>query len=347
MHVINARNVNDALAAGLRYLHTHGDQATSRNGDVLVSPMPVTTVYDMPKERVLFSAIRDANPFFHLMEALWMLAGRNDVAFPAQFAKHIASFSDDGIQFHAAYGHRWRTYFAHDQLQWVIDELRRDPTSRRIVLAMWDPGNEHPLGSIARYVSGDHHSINCGTKDVPCNTHIYFLLTGGALDMTVCNRSNDIIWGAYGANAVHMSVLHEFVAAAIGKPVGIYRQVSNNYHLYTNVVARDSILDMAKDVMESNLYVLTTQVRSAITPLMTIPQKEWDAELRDFINCDPLKANIFTDPFLRTVAFPMYRAWAIRKADRNASNAVLEVLAQVSSVDWRYAATSWVARRIK
>ena len=32
------------------------------------------------------------------------------------------------------------------------------------------------------------------------------------LCMTVCNRSNDMLWGAYGANVVHMSMLQEFVA---------------------------------------------------------------------------------------------------------------------------------------
>ena len=89
MKVINARNVNDALAAGLRYLWAEGIPETSRNGPVLVAPTPVTTVYSHPTERVLLSPTRDANPFFHLMESLWMLAGKNDIALPVQFNKRF------------------------------------------------------------------------------------------------------------------------------------------------------------------------------------------------------------------------------------------------------------------
>ena len=54
------------------------------------------------------------------------------------------------------------------------------------------------------------------SKDLPCNTHVYFSIREGFLDMTVCNRSNDLIWGCCGANAVHMSFLQEYVATMWG-----------------------------------------------------------------------------------------------------------------------------------
>ena len=51
--------------------------------------------------------------------------------------------------------------------------------------------------------------------------------------MTVSNRSNDIIWGTFGANAVHMSMLHEYVASALMLHVGKYTQISDSFHAYT------------------------------------------------------------------------------------------------------------------
>jgi hypothetical protein len=60
VRVINARNVNDALPAGIAYLLEHGVREESRAGPVLVSPTPVTTVYERPQERVLFSPARNA-----------------------------------------------------------------------------------------------------------------------------------------------------------------------------------------------------------------------------------------------------------------------------------------------
>ena len=80
MHVINARNVNSAYPQALHYIAIAGDRVASRNGPVLRAPEPVSTVYAKPWERVLFDPQRDANPFFHLFESLWMLDGRNDVA---------------------------------------------------------------------------------------------------------------------------------------------------------------------------------------------------------------------------------------------------------------------------
>ena len=50
-----------------------------------------------PCERVLLYPERNANPFFHLYESLWMLAGRNDVAGPARYAKNMNNYSDNGV----------------------------------------------------------------------------------------------------------------------------------------------------------------------------------------------------------------------------------------------------------
>jgi hypothetical protein len=50
--------------------------------------------------------------------------------------------------------------------------------------------------------------------------------------MTVFNRSNDIVWGAYGANAVHFSFLLEFMSRLTNYPVGTYTQISVNWHAY-------------------------------------------------------------------------------------------------------------------
>jgi thymidylate synthase len=347
MHVINAVNVNDALGKGLHYLQLHGVNRPSRNGSVLVAPGPVTTSYNRPIERVLFCPIRDANPFFHLMEALWMMAGRNDVAFPAQFNSRISSFSDDGEKFNAAYGHRWRSHFSHDQIRWAIKELRFDPNSRRVVIAMWDPGYRrtefHP-GAGVDDVAGDHLAIDSSSKDVPCNTHIYLWVNNGQLDMTVCNRSNDIVWGAYGANAVHMSVLQEIIATALGREIGFYYQMSNNYHLYTDVVNNDQLAVRAISAMENNLYTRSTLV-SDVVPLMSEDLDTWFKDLDLFLQCDPVRtAPRFEDDFFKTVAFPMYRAWALRK---RGDGGVLETLDRIKSTDWRLACMAWVARRQK
>ena len=101
--------------------------------------------------------------------------------------------------------------------------LRADPDSRRAVLQIWDA--EADLG--------------VPSKDIACNTQAMFKVRGGQLNMLVSNRSNDIVWGCYGANAVQFSMLLEYMAARIGVAPGTYRQVSDSFHAYHDTWPED------------------------------------------------------------------------------------------------------------
>ena len=317
---ILARNVNDALAQGLREIVERGITEKSRNGNVLVFQNPVLTTYINPDQRVLFSPVRNANPFFHLMESLWMLAGRNDLAFPLQFNKRFKEYSDDGVTLAGAYGFRWRKYFGRDQLDHAVRELVRDPETRRVVIQMWSAND---LGGTG--------------KDLPCNTQIYLDCRHSQLNMTVTNRSNDILWGAYGANAVHFSVLLEYLARSIGFPVGVYRQFSNNLHLYTDVLPMDAALEMSEDVEATDHYVTKN-----VEPFPLVAEDdlhEWDNDLAMFMR-NPVKANKYRDPFFAGVVHPMYEAWQSRNDVYFARSIAHDIIA----TDWRRACDEWLER---
>lgn len=345
MRVIDVRNVNVALAQGIAHLLKDGEDSGSRNGAVLVSPTPVTTVYHSPLERVLFGATRDANPFFHLMESLWMLAGRNDLAFPQYFNKRFGEYSDDGKTVHGAYGHRWRAHFGYDQLELVAHELRNNPASRRCVVQMWDATPLTNEDSTAlKFGADDLNLALTGGKDVPCNTTIYFRINEGKLDMTVCCRSNDIIWGAYGANAVHMSILQEYVAAMVKIPVGTYYQVSNNYHAYTDVYNREQLKLIADESIAENLYITGAAFPSPSVlpyPLVSTPVYKWNTDLADFLD-EPMRGKTYGDDFFNLIAAPMYAAWNARK---NKLGNGAEELSRMANSDWKVACEQWVSRR--
>lgn len=336
MYTLRARNAHKALPEALRLLRSSGQRRASRNGDVLVAPWPVTTLFFQPTERVLFWAERDANPFFHLFEALWMIGGRNDVAFPAKYVKRMKDFSDDGQTFHGAYGHRWRHHFdvegggrpgMPDQLSIIIDRLTRMPEDRRCVLTMWDPVAD----------------LGVDTKDAPCNTQIYFGRdAAGALDMTVCCRSNDAILGALGANVVHMSFLQEFMAGAIGCSVGLYWQISNNYHAY---VGRDwdkiEHLEAQCEDYAGHRPCPYALGWARPYPIMSVDRKIWEEDLSIFLEQGPITG--FREPFFRRMVTPMYWAWEAQK--NKCYDDALEILKQCAATDWQLAATEWVQRR--
>lgn len=346
MHVIKARNVNGALNKGLMELVNHGVENDSRNGQVIRFPWPVTTVYDRPEERVLFSSVRDANPVFHLVESLWMLAGRNDVAFPATFVKRMREFSDDGVTFNGAYGHRWRKHFGYDQIECIVNLLKRDPGTRRAVLTMWDAQSIHDIETLEP--GADLHKTALGqAKDVPCNTQIYFNASGKVLNMTICCRSNDMIWGAYGANAVHMSVLHEYVARSAGMVQGRMYQISNDLHVYRKVGGTNQ--DMLNLAM--NAYTEDHYRSGPITPAPLFTEEEtqenFDHDVDVFFAAFDANGEFdqWRTQFFRFVVDPMVASWAAHK--RGESNAARKYADCIGSGDWRLAMHGWLDRRAK
>lgn len=321
------KNVNQALTDGIWVMKSSGIQEQSRNGPVLVAPGPVLTTYVRPWERVLFNEKRDCNHVFHLVEAIWMLAGRNDVGtllpFNSQYGKYA---EDDGLVW-GGYGTRWRVSFGHDQIQRVIALLKKDPESRRAVIQMWAPGADL--------------EVSITKKDVPCNTTMYFDLRGGVLNMTVCNRSNDMLWGAYGANAVHLSMLQELIASALRAPVGKYRQFSNNMHLYTD-------LPMVKDFLE-NPPINDDLYGSRASPLEMVARDEsWEDFLEDCqhfcVQAGALPTHGLKTRFVRMVdALAMsYRA---RKAGIRDWGRYLDVIP--ADIDWRVGFEIWANLREK
>lgn len=344
MFIIEASSVDEALTKGLTFFRDetrrdkHWTEEPSRNGPVRVATAPVTTVYLNPCARVLRNPVRDANPFFHLMESMWMLAGRRDVAFPARYAAQLQLYSDDSVNLNgSAYGYRWREHFGYDQLELIIAELRHDPTTRRCVLAMWDAQERYDdifdrEGRPPGYV-GDLQSAFEGSKDIPCNTQVFFRIHGGALDMTVTNRSNDMVWGAYGANAVHFSFLHEYVAMSVGVEVGVYYQVANNFHIYTERPDVQRLL-AAPSPLRSFTYL-------PCDPLLAEGESVGPSEFRSFVD-DPVAYDGNTS-FLRRTAARMARAHEAYKAkDRKRAMTEAHLVADPC---WRGAAIEWLERR--
>lgn len=321
---LTARNVNDAYETALWAFHALPNLETeaSRAGPVFRYPTPVCMEYQKPYERVLFNAHRDANPFFHFMEGIWMLAGDDEVAWLSQFNDQIKTYSDNGNTLHGAYGNRWTYHFKHCQLIDIIDHLRKDPKSRRVVLAMYDP-------DIDAY-------INYKGRDVPCNTHIYFAARKRQLDMTVMARSNDLIWGATGANAVHMSMLHEFVARQVDLNLGSLYQFSNDYHIYSERYHPDELVrhldgHQPYEWIEGTLPICGFYIQPLdfLEECARFIAGEWDH---------------LHDPMWQRVAIPLKTVWDCFTSGE--IDSALDLCPTIQADDWRKACSDWLKRRI-
>lgn len=400
-------------------------QRPSRNGTVWVFQEPFTLTYEKPIERVLFNKGRNANPFMHLYESLWMFAGSNKVKPMAYYAKQMLEYTDDGKTLNGAYGYRWRNatrydplekydfkaVYEHgedapsgvgyakrpggvDQLLTVANHLKGDPNSRRAVLNMWNVQDDllkigqrattelkdtNNPGYRGEMVTGDP-----GSKDVCCNLECMFMLReslvcsycqGGKakqettaegscvacldrsqlrkqdaehyLDMTVTNRSNDLVWGMLGANAVHFSFLLEYMAARIGAKVGKYHHFTNNMHVYSwNWKPVDWLNDRASQYAYHRGSTATQDKPIAMIPLVNNPER-FDEEVVRFVNMNWYqdhqipgevkchKEEDWQERFLAGTAQPMCNAWHMHKK-RN-YDAATYWLDRVEADDWRLA----------
>ena len=347
MYALNVRNVNHALPRGLDLLRSRGLKVSPRGQETLEYPGPVATTYDRPDEMVLFDRRRDANPFFHFFEALWILAGRQDVAFLAHFNKKMAEYSDDTRTFHAPYGHRLRTALvgSHgyiDQIETCIEILKKDPDSRQAVMSIWDPQQDL--------------DPRIFTKDRPCNDMVFLKVRDGALRMTVCIRSNDIVWGAYGANAVQFGTLLKYMAGRIGVRVGTLTQVSDSYHVYTNLPfwqqwCEATPVGLVPMVDDPYLRVYGDAVRSP-SHYMNSEDLElgmFDEDLTRFFSDWDVYGEVTVTGLcsrsFRNTVIPMYAThhnWKNGYVD-----AALETAAAIEADDWRMAAQNWMRTRLE
>lgn len=395
MH-LTTRNVNTAFREMIGVFQRGTDaydrltvnivRRPSRNGSVLMIDEPVTVTYTHPRERALFNAARDANPAFHLYEALWMLAGRNDVAPLAYYSKQMAEYSDDGKTLNGAYGYRWRQHrwvdyrngvgdpypedtpwSTCDQLDTIVKHLKADPHSRRAVLQMWNVEDDLlKIGAVdnPEYLVETPHRFIKASKDVCCNLSVMFSLREvtvpcptdptlvvfrKALDMTVTNRSNDMVWGMLGANYVHFTILQEYMAARLGAEVGRYHHFSNNLHVYDEP-DKAGIPKWKPDLWLNSEPSYRGDKYSPNDnwqpfPLVRDPAV-FDREVKDFVEefdgQREIPAGKWDEPFLNDVAAPLLMAFhrhKQRKAD------ALEYAAEVKADDWRIACTNWLQRR--
>jgi thymidylate synthase len=222
-----------------------------------------------------------------------------------------------------AYGYRWRHGLGYDQLYEIIGQLKKTPNTRQAVLQMWGAGRDDLIQSDPK----------------PCNLVASFHIDNeNQLNMTIFNRSNDLILGCCGANAVHFALLQEYIASMIDIKMGSYWQVSTNLHLYRK----------HWDKASSDVFL---EDYERTEPLIKYP-KTFDEELNEtMLYIDEMHeyregymGNI-SNPFLSEVVIPMATAHWMYKA-RNFKEA-LDAIDSVRAEDWRRAGKEWLERRIK
>ena len=154
-------------------------------------------------------------------ELLWFLAGDTNVA--ALRANGVTIW-DEWADAHGdlgpVYGKQWRSWQKPDggtvdQIAWVLDEIRRNPDSRRLIVSAWNPAD---LDRMAL---------------APCHCLFQFYVSDGRLTCQLYQRSADAFLGVP-FNIASYALLTHMIAQVTGLGVGDFVHTFGDAHLYRN-----------------------------------------------------------------------------------------------------------------
>ena len=183
-----------------------------------------TLVLENPKDRLINA------PTFHIEDAvpraiLCTLSDEFDVSSISFYNPKACQFSDDGKTVPSSYGHRIRFLDNTNQIEHIIDHLKKDPNSRRAVIHI------HKVGDTRiRYA--------------PCINSLHFLIRNGALECQTLWRSENALT-ILPTNLFEFTLFQELIASELGIPVGKYVHTVSSLHYYLDDQPRfDQVLEI-------------------------------------------------------------------------------------------------------
>ena len=198
MYVFSEPSADDLMRVSIEAVLAHGEAIAPSKGPAH-ELHPVVLQLANPRARLSRTETR-GRIFSALAETLWYLSGSNDVDFIAYYIDYYRAIGEGGIVW-SGYGDRLFAFDGFNQVRYVIDKLRSNPSSRQAVIQLFDH----------RDVSGEH-------EEVPCTCTIQFLVRSGALDAITYMRSNDVHIGLP-HDLFAFTMLQELIARSVGVPL--------------------------------------------------------------------------------------------------------------------------------
>ena len=204
----------------LRHVLEHGTEKGDRTGTGTRSVFGYQMRFDLGKGFPLVTTKKlHLRSIIH--ELLWFLQGSTNVAYLRDHQVSIwDEWADADGELGPVYGKQWRSWQGADgttvdQIAWLIDEIKRNPDSRRLIVSAW---NVAELPKMAL---------------MPCHSLFQFYVADGKLSCQLYQRSGDIFLGVP-FNIASYALLTHMVAQVCGLGVGDFVHTLGDAHLYSN-----------------------------------------------------------------------------------------------------------------
>lgn len=209
---------------------TNGVYKSNRTGVDTISRFAEHYSVDLSKGFPLLTT-KKVNFKSMLYEVLWYLSGEDHIRNLRKHTKIWDAWADEQGNLDTAYGRYWRRFPSAqvnpktgayevveiDQIGKVIELLKTDPNSRRMVVTAWEPGNAF------------------GSKLPPCHYTFAFNVQNRKLNCHLTQRSGDIALGIP-FNLAAYSLLTQILAQETGFELGFFSHTVVDAHIYVNHV---------------------------------------------------------------------------------------------------------------
>lgn len=205
-------DITSAWESWYKMLSEQGDNISSRDGEVIGEILNAVTVLRNPINNILESDIRKLSMKYAVGELLWYISANPKLSEIQKYTTGWNKLSDDGINVNSNYGYCIKEKYGFDQFDYIINELKSNPNSRRAVVHIKEPNNKD-------------------SKDVNCTVCLQFFIRDNKLYMTTYMRSNDI-WLGFPYDVFQFTNLQILLSMILGLELGTYTHVVGSLHLY-------------------------------------------------------------------------------------------------------------------
>lgn len=230
-----------------------------------------------PRSRIITNNIRNINLPFAISNFIWNLGASDCLEKIAYFNRLGNSFSDNGKTIHGScYGKRLLNINGMDQIKEIINQIRKDPASRRTFAPIFYPNDNF-----------------VDTKDMPCPIGVQYFLRNERLHAITYMRSNSAAF-VLPYNIFFFTMLHELITRELNVELGDYIHICGSLHYYKD---EEPLVDK----------IIETNIPSEVKPMEPMPQENITDNIQQLVT--------FQDELVNQTAAKLDISYWMEKAD--------------------------------
>ena len=230
----------------MQYVLDHGTYKEDRTGTGTYSVFGYQMRFDLSEGFPLVTTKKvHLRSIIH--ELLWFLKGDTNIAYLKENGVSIwDEWADEQGNLGPVYGYQWRSWQtasgeAIDQISKLIDQIKRNPDSRRLIVTAWNPADVDKMAL------------------PPCHAFFQFYVADGKLSCQLYQRSADIFLGVP-FNIASYALLTMMVAQVCGLKVGEFVHTFGDAHIYSNHLEQAK-LQLSRDLRPLPTMNINPQVK--------------------------------------------------------------------------------------